>query len=106
MLTMILVAVAVAVAACGAPAVTPTTTPTAVPADPVRAAAERDCPAKYASECVPIYIEMAQAGASAALCVWPDYRWSFVTPEHGVAVGDYGCGTDGRGQIVALLPAR
>ncbi len=76
--------------------------PTVAP-DPARAAAERDCPERYASDCIPIYFKMAAGSMPAELCVWPDYRWSFVTPGEGERVGDYGCGSDGKGQVVAIV---
>lgn len=100
-----IIVVALVLAGCSsgaAPAATPTAK-TAADAGTAEAAAEA-CPSRgNTAECVNMYVQMASSGVAAALCVWPDYTWSFVTPESDYYVGYYGCGQDGGGQVTAIL---
>jgi hypothetical protein len=64
--------------------------------------ARQVCPAAFVDECVTGIVGAADAGVSAALCIFPGDKWSVVTPMAGDAIGS-SCGTDGTGAIRILI---
>lgn len=64
--------------------------------------ARQACPADVANECVKGVVDAASSGLPAALCIFPDNKWSVVTPGADAAVGST-CGTDNTGTIRILI---